>query len=68
MAISAFWFVYYAVLLGTRLDNLSSEVTALALFSRIGHYLIIAGLWTVTSFLKMVANRYEVVPTGESVE
>ena len=67
MIISGYWSTLYIYVLLSRW-NLSVEGTsAIAMWTRIGHYVIAGGLWTIIGFLRTVAKRYEIVSIKKNV-
>ena len=68
MVISGYWIGFYSYLILTSWDDLSSTASLVALFSRVGHFIVAVGLWTIASFLKMVAEQYAIVPVKDENE
>ena len=63
MLISGFWSaVYVWILIATWGVTLGGPMVAITMGTRIGHYVTAAGLWVIVSFLKMVNEKYDIVP------
>lgn len=64
MVVSLYWASFYTHLIVHQWDGLKVGSSLIAMWSRIGHVIAAVGMWTIISFLSLVAKEYSLIATG----